>query len=96
MPEAKYFQEPGGEDVILQPDMPSREPYLVLQLPRDYSNGSCPVRINGVQWPQLTSRVSDKYDGFSWADRLWCTTVLTMCWLSSKFCNMSKLCMSNQ
>ena len=45
MPEAKYFQEPGG-DVILQPDMPSIKPYFVLQLPRDYSNGSCPVRIN--------------------------------------------------
>ena len=85
MPEAKYFQEPGGEDVILQPDMPSREPYFVLQLPRDYSNGSCPVRINGVQWPHLTSRVSDKYDGFSWADRLCCATVLTMCWLRVSF-----------
>ena len=89
MPEAKltYFREPGEEDAIetLQPNMPSKEPYFVLQLRSDYDNGSCPVGINGVQWPHLNSRVSDKYDRFSWADRLWCTTVLALCWLSGKF-----------
>ena len=95
MPEAKYFQDPGGDNVVevLQPNFPSREPYFVLQLHSDSNNGSCPVGINGVQWPHLSSGVSDK---FSWPDRLWCATVLTLCWLSSKFCNMSKLCMNNQ
>lgn len=82
-----YFREPGGEDAVeaLQLNMPSKEPYFVLQLRSDYDNRSCPVGINGVHWPHLNSRVSDKYDRFSWADRLWCTTVLTLCWLSGKF-----------